>query len=62
MKEINYGFNRKVINRLRERKLDEGHLKVIMEYLMGEISWLEAHNKLIPMGINLTNDEVLADY
>ena len=59
---MNKGLNRKVINQLKYRVLEEEQFIIIMNYLVGNINWLEAHNKLIPLGINLTNDEVLIDY
>ena len=53
---------RKVINNLKYRKLEEQHYTAICKYLNYEITWLEAHNTLIPMGIYLAEDGQLLDY
>ena len=52
----------KIIIRLKERKLNEEHMLILMNYLNGEITWIEAHNLLIPLGIRLNDDGSLVDY
>ena len=52
----------KILNKLHYRKLEEKHMIIIMKYLNKEIVWLEAHNKLIPLGIYLKENGTLLDY
>lgn len=48
--------------KLRFRQLEEQHLDIIKDYLNGNIEWLEAHNRLIPLGIYLEENGDLMDY
>lgn len=52
----------KIINKLHYRKLEEKHMITIMKYLNKEITFLEAHNLLIPEGIYLKENGILLDY
>lgn len=59
---MNKELNRKVINKLNHRTITKEHIEIIMDYLNGNINWLETHNKLIPIGIYFTEKEILLDY
>ena len=50
--------------KLRFRQLEEQHLDIIKDYLNlnGNIEWLKAHNRLIPLGIYLAENGDLMDY
>lgn len=37
-------------------------LPAINEYISGHTSWVEAHNCLIPFGLNLKEDGTICDY
>ncbi len=52
----------KMVSRLKIRKLNEEHMTILMNYLNKEITWLEAHNLLIPLGIRFNEDGSLVDY
>jgi len=48
--------------KLRFRQLEEQHLDIIKDYLNGNIEWVTAHNRLIPLGIYLAKNGDLMDY
>ena len=52
----------KLVFRLKYRKLNKEHMMILVDYINKEISWIEAHNKLIPLGIRLNEDNSLVDY
>lgn len=52
----------KLIFRLKHRELNTEHMSILMDYINQKINWLDAHNKLIPLGIRLNEDNSIVDY
>lgn len=49
-------------NNLKHRELTNEAKQILLSYFMCEITFIEAHNKLIGFGINLTEENELKDY
>ena len=52
----------KLVFRLKHRVLNEEHMIILMDYINNKATWVETHNKLIPLGIRLNEDNSLVDY
>ena len=49
-------------NLLKNRELTQEAKDILFAYFMEDITYIQAHNKLILLGINLTEDGRLLDY
>lgn len=47
---------------LKNRELTSEAKDILMAYFVGEIEQAEAHNKLIVLGFDLTEDDRVIDY